>query len=163
MRRLFFICSLAVAIQSGFCQQKIEFTDAQRVVIRDSVTQLKYRVWDEIRAKHLEAALNLFDDSPDFFWVFAPDTTMVSYDVFVARLKGAFRDYRSIDVVWDRMHVEPLTNEYAEYTGKYHATYTDASGKIFKATGLETGIVVHRSSGWKILNGQTYELPLKDN
>ena len=162
MKHLFFICFLAVAVQSVYCQQQATLTQSQRAAIRDSVTQLKYRVWDEVRAKHFEGTLNCFDDSPEFFWVFTPDTTIILHDVFVAMLKGAFQDYRSIDVVWDRIHVEPLTNQYAVYTGKYHVTYIDTSGKVFKAIGVETGIVVHRPTGWKILNGQTFEARLKN-
>lgn len=162
MTRLFFICLLAVALQSGSCQQPTQLTESQRAVIRDSVTQMNNRFYDEMRAHHVEASIDFLDNSPEFFWVYLPDTTVLSHDAFAAVFKVGFQLYRSYDAMVDYMRVEPLTNQYAVYTTRYRYTAIDTSGKVFKFTGIETGIVVHRSSGWKFLNGQTFEVPLKN-
>ena len=162
MKRLFFFCALTVALQSAYCQQQETLTELQRVAIRDSVTQMTNRFCDEERANPNEAILDCFDDSPEFLWVFPPDTTVISRDAQLAIVKAEAPLYRSIDPVWDYMRVEPLTNRYAVFTGRSHTTMIDTSGRVFKFTGVTTGIVVHRPGGWKFLNGQTYEVPLKN-
>ncbi len=63
---------------------------------------------------------------------------------------------------WDFMRVEPLTNQHAVYTGRFHETAIDTSGKLYKFKGIETGIVVHCPGGWKFFSGQTYEVLLKN-
>jgi len=143
------------------CQQPAILTESQRAVIRDSVIQLNNRYFDDVKANRLGAVLDYIDDSPEFFWVFPPDTTVISHDALVAMFKTEVRLYRSIDLVWDYMRVEPLTNQYAVYTGKFHETKIDISNRVTKFNGAETGIVVHRPTGWKFLNGQTFEVSQK--
>ena len=50
MTRLFFICLLAVAFQSVYCQQPTTLTDSQQAAIRDSIIQMTNRYCDEERA-----------------------------------------------------------------------------------------------------------------
>jgi len=162
MTRLFFICSLAVALQSVYCQQPTQLTESRRAAIRDSVIQMKNQFWDGVRAKHFEATIDLLDNSPEFLWVSPPDTTVFSHDALVAGIKASFQHYRSIDVTIDYIRVEPLTNEYAIFTERSHETDIDTSGKVSKSIGVYTGVAVHRPTGWKLLSGQTYEVPLKN-
>jgi len=67
--------------------------------------------------------------------------------------------FSSIENVWDTLRVDPLTREYATYTGKFHGTMTDTTGGVTIVAGIETGVVVKRKDGWKLLRGQSSLLP----
>jgi hypothetical protein len=113
MVRTLLMSMLACGFFFTSCQQPVQLTESQRAAIRDSVAQLNNRYCDEVRANHIDAAVDLLDDSPDFFWVFTPHDTVFSHDAFIASVKAEQKHFRSIDAVWDYTRVEPLTNECA--------------------------------------------------
>jgi len=58
-----------------------------------------------------------------------------------------------------RLRVEPLNDSLAVYTGLLHATVIGAHNDTTHTDLLETGFVVKRSDGWKLLCGQTAVAP----
>ena len=55
--------------------------------------------------------------------------------------------------------MEPLNDSLAVYTGLLHATVIGAHNDTTHTDLLETGFVVKRSDGWKLLCGQTAVAP----
>jgi hypothetical protein len=63
--------------------------------------------------------------------------------------------FSAVDNVWRTLRVDPLTREYATYSGTLHATMIDTTGNVTKVSMIETGVVIKRKDGWKLLRGQT--------
>ena len=55
--------------------------------------------------------------------------------------------------------MDPLSADYATFSGKLTSTSVDTAGQATTVTLLETGVVVKREHGWKLLRGQTVMLP----
>jgi len=55
----------------------------------------------------------------------------------------------------------PLTSELVSYTGIVTGTMTDTTGQRSENTTIESGMIIKRPDGWKLLCGQSAALPGK--
>jgi len=115
----------------------------------------------DIKANGLPAEFKYLDESMEFFWVPPGYSSWLSYDSVAAILKQRAPANRSVDNQWETLRIDPLTHEYATYTGKLRGTMIDTAGSIVKYTLLETGVVVKRKEGWKLLRGHSSVLQEK--
>ncbi len=152
---LFLIALLAV----GACQKTEALTESEKEVIRNEVQQTLNDYYAAIRTGGMMAEFGYLDNSSEFFWVPPGYSSWISYDSVAAVLKMNAPAFRLVDNVWDTLRIDPLTREYATYSGTLHATMIDTAGTFTKATAVETGVVVKRKDGWKLLRGQTSLLP----
>lgn len=109
----------------------------------------------DVRNEGLLGEFKYLDSSADFFWVPPGYHTAISYDSVAAVLKSSAGRFKKIDNNWDTLHIVPVTKEIASYTGRLRSAITDTSGNTTSMVLLETGIVIKRSDGWKLLSGQT--------
>jgi hypothetical protein len=102
------------------------------------------------------AEFKYLDHSPDFFWVPPGYAGAISYDSVAAILKKSAPKYTLIENTFDTLHIVPLSKELATYTGSLTINMTDTSG-VYQArfSLLETGVMIKRPDGWKLLNGHT--------
>jgi hypothetical protein len=128
-------------------------TDSRSVT--DTIRQTLNNYYADIKKEGLAAEFRYLDSSSDFFWVPPGCTSSISYDSVAVVLKQNMFLYKTIDNSWDTLVIKPLTGEFASYTGRIHSITTDTSGKKMEVTLLETGILVKRQNGWKLLSGQT--------
>jgi len=63
-----------------------------------------------------------------------------------------------VDFYWDTLRIVPLSKNIANYTGIVKGSITDYQGGINQVSMIETGTVVRREFGWKILSGQSRKL-----
>ncbi|MDW7690645.1 hypothetical protein R9C00_22195 [Flammeovirgaceae bacterium SG7u.111] len=57
------------------------------------------------------------------------------------------------------LEVFPLTNEIANYSGTVRGRMVDKSGVETNVTIIESGTVIKREDGWKLLSGQSAVSP----
>jgi hypothetical protein len=141
------------------CQRVDTFTEAEKAAVKSSVRQMLDDYYDAIRTGGLMAEFAYLDSSTEFFWAPPGYTSWISYDSVAAVIKRNAAAFSSVDNVWDTLRVDPLTSEYATYSGTLHATMIDTAGQVTKLSMIETGVVVRRKDGWKLLRGQTTLLP----
>jgi len=144
------------------CQEADTFTEDEKEIIRSSVKQTLDDYYHAIRTGGMMAEFGYLDNSSEFFWVPPGYSSWISYDSVAAVLKKNAPAFSSIDNVWVTLRVDPLTREYATYSGTLHTTMTDTAGNVTKASAIETGVVVKRKDGWKLLRGQTSLLPAEE-
>ena len=127
----------------------------EREAISATVTTTLNDYYKAIKKNGLTAEFDYLDSSADFYWLPPGYSSPISYDSVSAVLRKTAPLLLSVDNSWEKLSVHPLTKELASYTGKIRSTVTDTSGKQSITYLLETGIVIKRKDGWKLLSGQT--------
>lgn len=152
--------TLIVLLSMSACQQADKLTKSEQNEIRDEVRKMLDDYFSVIRSRGMMGEFGYLDNSPEFFWVPPGYSSWISYDSVAAVLKTNAPVFTLVDNVWDSLRVDPLTREFATYTGTLHGTMIDTAGKVTKVSAIETGVVVKRNDGWKLLRGQTSLLPV---
>lgn len=130
-------------------------TTTEKAAIEDSIRVTLDNYYADIKKTGLTAEFKYLDHSPDFFWVPPGYSSAISYDSVATVLNQNAPLFRSVDNAWDSLRIIPLTTELATYTGRLRSTMVDASGKTSHIALVETGLLVKRKDGWKLLSGQT--------
>jgi hypothetical protein len=123
--------------------------------IVDTVKKTLDNYYMDIREYGLNAEFKYLDSSADFFWVPPGFQHSISYDSVVALIKQSAAQFSLVDNSFDTLQIIPLSKEIATYTGKLRSSMTDTSGKTSVFYLTETGTLVKRRDGWKLLSGQT--------
>jgi hypothetical protein len=137
------------------CRQSTPLTETEKTSIVLEVRQTLDNYYNDIRKSGLTAEFKYLDNSSEFFWVPPGYSSSISYDSVATVLKQNAPKYNSIDNSFDTLRIVPLSKELATYTGRLHSTMTDTSGKVMTFSLVETGVLIKRKDGWKLLNGQT--------
>jgi len=151
-RGLFFILFL-LAVNA--CQSPPEFTKEDQQNVADSVRQTLMNYNSDINRSGLTAEFLYLDSSNDFFWVPPGYVAPITYDSVTNYIRQSAPLFRHINNTWDSLRVIPLTKELASYTGRLRSVMTDTSGRITSYFLIETGTMIKRTGGWKLLSGQT--------
>lgn len=152
MKHLVILSFLAVAS----CEQAPGiFSTAEKSAIAKDIRATLDQYYAEIRSNGLTAEFRYLDNSPDFFWVPPGYSSAISYDSVSVVLNQNAPLFKSIDNVWDSLRIIPLSKELASYTGRLRSTMIDTTGKVSHLILVETGFLIKREDGWKLLNGQT--------
>lgn len=152
-----FSCLAFVFLSVSACQlqQTITLSPEEKKVMQAEIRKTLERYHRDIREEGLLAELKYLDASEDFFWVPPGYTSAISYDSVAAFLKGQSGHFRKIENAFDTLRILPQSREIASYTGRLISTMTDTTGEISTFTLWETGLLIKRTDGWKLLSGQT--------
>ncbi|MBK8192148.1 MAG: nuclear transport factor 2 family protein [Lewinellaceae bacterium] len=86
-------------------------------------------------------------------------TSALTYDSVRAILTANAKGFRSIDYQWERVQINPLSPDLAAYTGIVSGATVDTAGTTTRMVLAESGVVIRRKDGWKLLCGQSAHLP----
>ena len=111
--------------------------------------------FEAIRKGGMTAEFQYLDHSSDFFWVPPGYQNPISYDSVAAVLTLNAPRFVSVENTFDTLRIIPLTTALATYTAKLRSVMKDTSGNVSSLHLIETGVVIKRSDGWKLLSGQT--------
>ena len=134
----------------------------REVVIRE-VQQMLDNYHDDIKKGGLTAEFKYLDDSEDFFWVPPGYESALTYDSVKTILETNASNFRNVEFHWDALQIFPLTNEISNYSGIVGGRLTDTSNNSIIVSIIESGTLIKRHDGWKLLNGQSANLPLESN
>jgi hypothetical protein len=129
--------------------------EAEKKLIIDSITQTLNTYYDDIRAEGLIAEFRYLDNSAEFYWVPPGFSVAISYDSVASIIKQNAPLLKSVDNKWDTLRIDPFSHELATYTGRLHSIVTDTAGHVSETSLIETGVLIKRPDGWKLLSGQT--------
>jgi hypothetical protein len=153
MKRLilpFFIVSTLLS-----CKRSETLTQNQQDEIISEVRQTLTNYYDDIKTSGLTAEFKYLDHSEDFFWVPPGYSVSISYDSVATILNNNAPLFKSVENSFDTLRITALTQEFATYSGRLKSTMTDTSGNVVTAYLVETGLLIKRTEGWKLLSGQT--------
>ena len=95
------------------------------------------------------------DNSEDFFWVPPGYYSPLSYDSVRLILIENDKALEALNFRWDTLRIIPLSNNLASYTGIVVGETQDTTGMIYPVSIIESGTVIRRTDGWKLLCGQS--------
>jgi hypothetical protein len=137
------------------CRQSKPLTENDKANIIEEVHQTLDNYYKDIRKSGLTAEFKYLDNSSEFFWVPPGYSSSISYDSVTIVLKQNAPKYKLIENSFDTLLIIPLSKELATYTGRLNSTMTDTSDKTMTFSLVETGVLIKRKDGWKLLSGQT--------
>ena len=137
------------------CTQSATLTETEKATIIADIQLTLNDYHNAIKKSGLTAELKYLDSSADFFWVPPGYTAPISYDSVVSILKQNAPQFSHIDNSFKSLRIIPLTKELASYTGQVDSKMTDTSAKMITVSLIETGVLIKRTDGWKLLHGQT--------
>ena len=107
----------------------------------------------------LMAEFKYLDSTDTFFWVPPGYQSTLDYDSVRAILEANARTYRSVAFSWDTLQIFPLSNTIATYSGIVNGEMTDTAEQKTQVSIIESGTIIKRTDGWKLLCGQSAVLP----
>ena len=153
MKKLVLVSLVLLLLNS--CNQTDHFNKSDKEKIIKDIVKMFDNYHDDIKKDGLTAEFNYLDHSDDFFWVPPGYKSAISYDSVKTILKINARYQKSIEFSWDTLQIFPLSHKIANYSGIVNGIVVDNSGTKSNITIIESGTVIKRSNGWKILNGQS--------
>ncbi|MDY8137677.1 hypothetical protein [Aquimarina sp. 2201CG5-10] len=160
MKRLF-LFYLLYALTS--CQKNLEITTFDKAKISEETRQVLLDYHIAMNKDGLMAEFAYLDDSSDFFWVPPGYTSALNYDSVETILKQNAKTLKQVTFKWDTLQIFPLSNVIANYTGIVNGQMIDTSGIKSKVSIIESGTLIKRDDGWKLLNGQSAILDTGNN
>ncbi len=128
--------------------------DQQASVVRE-IEEFFQRYFDAIASDGLMAEADYLDQSEDFFWVPPGYHSSISYDSVMNVLRVSAPQFTSVKNSFDNLRITVFNEKLASYTGTLQSIMTDTSENVKSIQLIETGVVIKREDGWKLLNGQT--------
>jgi hypothetical protein len=144
-----------VAISVISCIEKQPLTEKEKNEVSSGVRQTLYNYYNDIRKSGLTAEFNYLDNSKDFFWVPPGFSGAISYDSVATILNKNAKLFTSINNTFDTLIIVPLRSDLANYTCRLTSTMTLVNGKSSTMLMVESGTLIKRKNGWKLLSGQT--------
>jgi hypothetical protein len=154
--RLVFISIILMAIS---CNQSSPLTTEEGKQVTDSVSVMLHNYYNDIKTNGLTAEFKYLDNSPDFFWVPPGYSAAISFDSVATVLKQSAPSLKSIDNSFESLRIIPLDRNIATYTARIRSMVMDTAGKVSTFSLVESGVVIKRKDGWKLLSGQTSIVP----
>ncbi|MDH3708924.1 MAG: nuclear transport factor 2 family protein [Cyclobacteriaceae bacterium] len=153
---------LALILSMGMlwcCQPTApEKTFSPELVIEE-VTEMLHQYHQAIEEGGLETEFDYLDDSDDFFWVPPGFKSALDYDSVAIILRANDKSIEKIVLTWDSLHVTPLRSDLAQYYGTINSSVIDTAQMTTESLLIETGLIIKRADGWKLLSGQSAFFP----
>lgn len=130
-------------------------SESERKEITKEVHTILSDYYNDIRASGLMAEFKYLDNSKEFFWVPPGFTSPISYDSVESIIKRNAPLLKSVENSFDTLMIIPLSKSLASYSGRLQSVVIDTAGNQSKTTMMETGVLIKRGDGWKLLSGQT--------
>lgn len=137
------------------CEGSVSKKDWSSDKVEQDATKMLYEYHAAIAKDGLTAEFRYLDNSENFFWVPPGYSSKLNYDSVQKILVENALAFTSIDLKWDALEVFPISEEIATYSGIVLGQMTDTSGQISETAIIESGTLIKRKDGWKVLSGQS--------
>ncbi|MEX0287662.1 MAG: hypothetical protein AB3N14_00990 [Flavobacteriaceae bacterium] len=140
------------------CKEEQAAKEWSRAKVTDQVVQMLLDYHTAIAKDGLMAEFPYLDDSNDFFWVPPGYTAPLGIDSVKAILTQNAKGFAAINFEWESLEIFPLSEDIATYTGIVSGTMTDTADQVTHPRIIESGTLIKRNDGWKLLCGQSANL-----
>ena len=152
------LCILLVVISFSSCKQ-INSEDFNKEIVEAEVIEMFEAYHKAIEDEGFTGEFPFLDDSENFYWVPPGYTSALSLDSVTTILNASAKTYVETSFYWDTLNVYPLSSKIASYSGITKGVMVDTVGIRTEISIFESGIVIKRAEGWKLLSGQSSMLP----
>lgn len=123
--------------------------------VQKEVQQMLESYHRDMSDSGLMAEFKYLDNSDDFFWNPPGYDSTLNYSEVRAEITKNSKIFKQVNYQWKSLRIYPLTATHANFSGIVKGEMTVNSGAGIKVEMLESGTVIKRNDGWKILSGQT--------
>jgi hypothetical protein len=155
MKRFFHLLIIFSLIFSCGKKAPSQFTESEKRKIEIEVSSKLSNYYLDIKTKGLTAEFKYLDTTDQFFWVPPGYDQPIGFDSVKTAINNNAAKFKSVNNTWTTLIIHPISSELATYSGNIHSVIMDTSETEIKMNLIETGVVIKRSSGWKLLSGQT--------
>ncbi|TRX59912.1 hypothetical protein FNH22_07615 [Fulvivirga sp. M361] len=145
------------------CTISEPLSEDEKALIRDDILEMFGHYFDDIKRDGLMAEFRYLDKSRDFFWAPPGYRSALSYDSVKIILKENARHLEKVEFSWDTLQVFPITHEIATYSGVVKGVIHNTFGDVSSVLMIESGTLIKRKDGWKLLSGQSAHLDIQDS
>ena len=147
--------AVIIILSLNSCVKNEGLNAGEKEQIIADVNEMFNNYHSDIKEEGLTAEFKYLDQSSDFFWVPPGYKSALDYDSVYSILVNNAKLFSEVIFEWDTLQIFPLTEEIANYSGIVKGSMTDTSGIVNAVIIIESGTVVKRSDGWKLLSGQS--------
>ena len=155
MRQIRYITIILTLIS---CNGIKKSNDLDKESVVEDVYQMLHDYHKDISNEGLTAEFKYLDQSPDFFWVPPGYKNALSYDSVKNILETNAKAFRSVEFHWDTLQLFSLSSEIVTYSGIVGGFMIDSAGVESMISIIESGTIIKREDGWKLLSGQSANL-----
>lgn len=155
MKSFFLISAFVFISINAFAQETKGPSNNEKSLISDTIRQTLYNYCSDVKQSGLTAEFKYLDSSGDFFWVPPGYTSAISYDSVAKILRQNAGMFKSIDNTYKTLTIIVVSKRIATYNAVIHSVSVNTSGKVYESDLIETGVLIKRPDGWKLLSGQT--------
>jgi len=152
MKNIIYLITLIILFACNEINTTNKFNKKTVILEIDQMFEDYYK---DISIHGLKGEFKYLDDSSDFYWVPPGYESAISYDSVITILKANADNFRIVEYRWDTLQIFPFSNTIANYTGIVNGYMVDTTGVISKMLIIESGTLIKREDGWKLLNGQS--------
>ncbi|MFM9945667.1 MAG: hypothetical protein ACKVQB_10595 [Bacteroidia bacterium] len=153
LKSVFLIFSVSIVFLS--CQETKGLSDKEKNLVADTIRQTLTNYSRDVKQAGLMAELKYLDSSADFFWVPPGYKSAILYDSVAKILRMNAPLFKSIDNSYKTLTIIVVSKRVATYNALLHSVSVNTSGKVYESDLIETGVLIKRPTGWKLLSGQT--------
>ncbi len=140
------------------CTQSEPETAFDKAQITQEVKEMFSNYHRDIKKDGFAAEFPYLDHSDDFYWVPPGYTSALTSDSVETILRQSAHSVKEASFDWETLQIFPLSNTIATYTGVVSGYMIDTAGVTSKVHLIESGTVIKRQGGWKLLCGQSASL-----
>lgn len=137
------------------CTNKDSFTQEQKEKVKQQVATMFDQYYKDMKNKGLMSEFSYLDHSEDFFWVPSNFHSPLTYDSVKTIITANAQATQYVDFRWQSLTIYPLTPSVATYAGVVTGIVIDTAQIENHVKLLESGTVIKRKDGWKLLSGQS--------
>lgn len=152
-----FFCVLLLTLFA--CSPVDNAPEFNKETIISEVTQMFDNYHRDIREQGLTGEFKYLDQSDDFFWVPPGYESALTFDSVKAILVTNAAGFEKVEFHFDTLQIFPLATHIASYSGIVKGSMKDITGNQHLVAIIESGTVIKRPDGWKLLCGQSANLP----
>jgi hypothetical protein len=149
---------ILVAICLNCTQKNDQLSSEDKIKVTSEILQMFDNYHEDIKKDGLTAEFKYLDNSSDFYWVPPGYRSPLSYDSIQHILLANSKSIQSIEFAFDTISIHPIAKKIATYTGIVHGKMRDTSATYSSFKIIESGTLIKRYDGWKLLNGQSRNL-----
>jgi hypothetical protein len=146
----------ATLVFIGSCSERTNLSTTEYDKIKREIEAALHKNFETIAAEGWIGELKALDDSRQFSWVPPGKYAPINYDSMKSVLQRATMTIEKTELAWIELYVKPISQTLATYSGRYSSRYTMKSGKVAEFTMAESGTVIRKKNGWKLISGQTF-------
>ncbi|MBL7931964.1 MAG: hypothetical protein JNL60_08680 [Bacteroidia bacterium] len=127
--------------------------DKEKVTTETTLMLQNY--YEDVRKNGLLAEFKYLDSTNDFYWTPPGFSGPINFDSVSKLLRMNTPTFKSVTNVFDSLKISAMAHDSASYNGLIDSRMIDTSGNETHVKLRETGLLIKRKDGWKLLRGKT--------